>query len=216
VADGTAKSGGNQPTDPVRPDESALVAALKAGEDGAYETLVRTHAGRLLAVARRFLRNEDDARDALQDAFLQAFKGIGNFQEGARLGTWLHRIVVNASLMKLRKRARKSEPVLEDLLPEFLDDGHQAHRAGPWTAAAQSSTESAADRAETLALVREKIDELPESARTVLLLRDIEEMDTREVARQLGIKEGAVKTRLHRARQALRTLLDPHFREGLA
>ncbi|MEE8104692.1 MAG: sigma-70 family RNA polymerase sigma factor [Planctomycetota bacterium] len=204
------------PADPTDRNESALVAALKAGEDEAYETLVRTHAGRLLSVARRFLRNEDDARDALQDAFLQAFKGVSSFQEGARLGTWLHRIVVNASLMKLRKRARKSEPVLEDLLPEFLDDGHQADRAGSWGVAAQSSTESAADRAETLALVREKIDELPDSARTVLLLRDIEGLDTREVAQQLGIKEGAVKTRLHRARQALRTLLDPHFREGQA
>jgi RNA polymerase sigma-70 factor (ECF subfamily) len=201
---------------PGSQDERALVAALKAGNDGAYETIVRTHAGRLLAVARRFLRNEDDAKDALQDAFLQAFKGVENFQEGARLGTWLHRIVVNASLMKLRKRSRKSEPVLEDLMPEFLDDGHQADRAGPWGAGVQSSTESAADKAETLALVREKIAELPESARTVLVLRDIEEMDTREVAQQLGIKEGAVKTRLHRARQALRTLLDPHFRESLA
>ncbi|MGH0033424.1 MAG: sigma-70 family RNA polymerase sigma factor [Myxococcota bacterium] len=191
-------------------DESELLARLRAGDDAAYEWLVRSYTGRMLAVARRFLRSEEDARDAVQEAFLNAFRAIDRFEGGSRLSTWLHRIVVNACLMRLRTRRRKPEESIEDLLPRYLDDGHFASPAGPWRPDVNDQLESAEVRHQ----VREAIDRLPDTYRTVLLLRDIEEFDTEEAARLLEISRAAVKTRLHRARQALRELLDSQFRLG--
>lgn len=161
----------------------------------------------MLAVARRLLRVEEDARDAVQEAFLSALKSIDSFAGEARLSTWLHRIVVNAALMKLRTRRRRPERSIEEMLPTFLSDGHQAQPPSPW----RQSVSGELERAETRALVRNRIDELPEAYRTVLILRDIEELDTEETARLLSCSVNAVKTRLHRARQALRTLLAPQF-----
>ena len=194
------------------PDESKLIERLKAGDDDAFEELVRAHGGRMLSVAKRMLRNEDDAGDAVQDAFLSAFRAIHRFEGGSQLGTWLHRIVVNAALMKLRTRRRKPEEPLDPLLPRFLDDGHLENPAQTWTRSADQVLESE----ETRKLVLDRIAELPETYRTILLLRDVEDLDTEETAKALEISPGAVKTRLHRARLALRELLDPHLREGEA
>ncbi|MCZ6465438.1 MAG: sigma-70 family RNA polymerase sigma factor [Proteobacteria bacterium] len=188
-------------------DEAALLARLREGDDKAYETLVRAYTGRLLAVARRFLRSEEDAQDAVQDAFLSAFRAIDRFQGGSRVSTWLHRIVVNACLMRLRTRRRKPEQSIEELLPRFLEDGHVEVPTAPWKAGADHLLESRENRDQ----VREAIGQLPENYRTVVLLRDIEEFDTDQTAEALGISRAAVKTRLHRARQALRTLLASHF-----
>ena len=125
------------------------------------------------------------------------------------LSTWLHRIVVNACLMRLRaKRRRPEETEIESLLPVFAEDGHQATPSVPWAENAQTMLE----REETRAMVREAIDQLPDAYRIVLLLRDIEEKTTEETAAILGITANAVKIRLHRARQALRTLLDRQMR----
>lgn len=191
-------------------DESDLIARLREGDEAAYEEFVRTFGGRLLPVTRRILGNEDDARDAVQDAFLSAFRALDRFQGDARLSTWLHRIAVNAALMKLRTRRRRPEEPLDPLLPAFLDDGHHREQFRSWGEPADAALESAERRA----VVRAAIDRLPESYRTVLLLRDIEELGSAEVAALLGTTPNAVKIRLHRARQALRSLLDPHFREN--
>jgi RNA polymerase sigma-70 factor (ECF subfamily) len=185
-------------------DEAALTARLRAGDDDAFEELVRRMTPRLLAVAQRFLPTEEDARDAVQEAFLSAFRGLASFEGGSRLSTWLHRIVVNACLMRLRSGRRHPEVLLEDLLPSFLPDGHREDPRPAWSPPPADE----ALRRETRELVRAQIDKLPDDHRTVLLLRDIEELDTGETARVLGITEAAVKTRLHRARQALRTLLE--------
>ncbi len=192
--------------------EAELVARLRAGSDAAYEELVRAQGTRLLAVARRLLRSEEDARDAVQDAFVSAFRSIDRFEGGSRLSTWLHRIVVNAALMKLRSQQRKPQTSIEDLLPRFLEDGHFAEPPAEW----QQSADQALERRETRLLVRKAIDVLPESYRTVLLLRDIEGLDTAETAEALGVTPNAVKIRLHRARQALRGQLDEHMRESAA
>jgi RNA polymerase sigma-70 factor (ECF subfamily) len=191
-------------------DEAALVQALRQGDDRAYDQLVRGHGPLLLATARRMLGNEDDARDAVQDAFVSAFRGLDAFAGNSRLSTWLHRIVINAALNKLRRRQRKPERSIDDLLPAFSEDGHAVEPAVEWREDAQTALQ----RQETRAAVREAIDMLPEMYRTVLLLRDIEELDTDETARLLEVTSGVVKTRLHRARQALRTLLDAQFRGG--
>ncbi len=193
-------------------EERALLAALRGGDDRAYERLVNEHGGRMLAVARRMLRNDEEARDALQEAFLLAFRGLPRFEGQSRLSTWLHRIVVNASLMKLRSRRAHPEESIEPLLPTFLEDGHSSVSYGDWP----ESADRLLERAEVRERVRASIDRLPVTYRTVLLLRDIEELDTGEVAEALGISANAVKIRLHRARQALRELLDPHLRQGEA
>jgi len=192
------------------PDAQLLLERLRAGEESAYEELVRSYGGRLLAVARRFLPVEEDARDAVQDAFLSAFRSIDRFEGQALLSTWLHRIVVNASLMKLRTRRRRPEQSIEELLPGYLEDGHLERPASPW----RTEGMDPAEQSELRALVLDSIHSLPDAHRNVLLLRDIEDLDTEEAAELLGISPGAVKTRLHRARQALRELLEPHLREA--
>jgi RNA polymerase sigma-70 factor (ECF subfamily) len=198
------------PASPVESgsEDEALLLRLRAGDAAAFEDLVRAETGRLLAVTRRILPTEEDARDAVQDAFLFAFRSLNGFQGQSRLSTWLHRIAVNAALMKLRTKRRKREEPLDPLLPTYLDDGHHAERFAKW----EDPTELI-ERAENKALVRKLIDELPDAYRTVLLLRDIEGLDTEETAKLLDTTSNAVKVRLHRARQALRTLLAPHFRK---
>jgi RNA polymerase sigma-70 factor, ECF subfamily len=191
-------------------DETALLARMQAGDDGAFEACVRAYAGRLLLVARRILRNEEDASDAVQDAFLSAFKGMSQFKGQAQLGTWLHRIVVNAALGRLRKLHRHPEKSIEDLLPHFGEGEHQTDPPVPW----QATPDTIVQEEETRTLVQGCISQLPETYRIVLLLRDIEGMATEETAQLLATSTAVVKTRLHRARQALRTLLDPHYRRG--
>jgi RNA polymerase sigma-70 factor (ECF subfamily) len=162
----------------------------------------------LLRVARRFLRSEEDARDVVQDAFVSAFRSMARFESGARLSTWLHRIVVNAALMKLRTQRRRPEEDIEEYLPRFREDGHPVQRSENWVETADTILE----RTELRQIVRDSIDALPDTYREVLLLRDIEELSTEEAAEALGVTPNAVKIRLHRARQALRTLLDPYMR----
>jgi RNA polymerase sigma-70 factor (ECF subfamily) len=188
-------------------DEGALVAALKRGDDAAFETLVRVYSPRLLAVARRLLRDEDAARDALQSAYLSAFRAIGAFEGSAQLGTWLHRIVVNEALMRLRSRKRRPEEPIEDLLPAFANDGHHIERYSEWSTPADQLLQNA----DTRAIVRRCIGQLPERYRSVLMLREIEELSTQETADALELTTTAVKVRLHRARQALATLLRREF-----
>jgi RNA polymerase sigma-70 factor (ECF subfamily) len=191
-------------------DEATLIAQLRAGDEAAFEQVVRAYGGRLLAVARRIVGTEEDARDVVQDAFLNAFRSLDRFEGNAKLSTWLHRIVVNAALMKLRTRKRKPEQSIETLLPAFLDDGHHEERFQSW----DEPVDKLMERAENRELVRKQIDALPEGYRTVLVLRDIEGLDTEETAKVLGLSVNAAKIRLHRARQALRTLLAPHFRSA--
>jgi len=196
-----------QTTGPDELNESDLVAGLRRGEEWAFETMVKTHAPRLLAVARRLVRDEEDARDVVQDAFLAAFRSFSRFKGESRIGTWLHRIVVNGALMRLRTRRRKPEEPIEPLLPTFSADGHHRARVLEW----RPPQEAELERNETRALLQACISRVPEGHRTILILRDVEELDTAEAARLLGITPAAAKIRLHRARQALRTLLAPHF-----
>lgn len=192
---------------PVALPDAELLARLRAGDEAAYAEWMHGTAGRMLAVARRILRNEDDAEDAVQEAFTQAYRALPRFEGHALLSTWLHRIVVNACLIRLRKRRRHGERSLEELLPRFQEDGHRLEVTDPWPRDPLAELEAKDVRAG----VREAIDRLPESHRCVLLLRDIEGRSGEETAERLGIRPDAVKMRLHRARQALRGLLDPQL-----
>lgn len=191
----------------VDPEEALLLERIRSGDEEACATLVRSYGGRMRIVARRLVLNSDDADDAVQEAFLRAFRSAHAFEGRCSLSTWLHRIVVNASLGILRRRARRPACPIDDLLPDFDTSGHHALPVPAWS---EPPIVHVA-RVETLAQVRKCIDQLPEEYRTVLLLRDIEGMDTEATAQALETTQGAVKTRLHRARQALRTLLEPWF-----
>ena len=189
--------------DPAMDDAAVLLDGLRRGDDHAFATLVRQHGGRMLATARRFLRDDDEAEDAVQEAFVSAARAIGGFAGDSKLSTWLHRIVVNTALMRLRSRRRRREEPIDDLLPRFDADGYHAEAVVGW----ETPSDILLERRQTREMVRRCIDRLPEQYRTVILLRDIEEMDTEETARSIGSTPNAVKIRLHRARQALRTLL---------
>jgi RNA polymerase sigma-70 factor (ECF subfamily) len=187
--------------------EVQRLARLRAGDRDAAEALVNEYGGRMLAVARRMLRSEDDAADAVQDAFLSAFTSIHRFRASSQLYTWLHRIVVNACLMKLRSRKGRNTISVDELLPTIDESGRH-----PCPIAAQPGLASESiERAETRAQVRSCVNRLPDDQRSILILRDFEELDTNTTAATLGISQAAVKTRLHRARQALRTMLEYEF-----
>ena len=188
----------------LQPDDVELLARLQAGDDRACESFVRSETPKAQATARRMLRSDSEAQDAVQEAFLSFFRSLGSFKGDARLTTWFYRIVVNACLMRRRSQGRRHELNIDELLPTFYPDGHRRDPHPAW----QMNVDDLVANEEVRRLVREKIDLLPEDYRNVLLLRDIEEMDTAEAAAVLGDSPGAIKTRLHRARQALRTLLE--------
>jgi RNA polymerase sigma-70 factor (ECF subfamily) len=158
----------------------------------------------------RFVKSEDDAADVVQEAYLSAFRAIDRFSGDARLSTWLHRIVVNAALMRLRSRRRRREESIDELLPRFDETGHFSDPPSNWGACAEDLLE----RKDARATVRAAIAKLPESYRTVLVLRDVEELDTEATAHALGVTANTVKVRLHRARQALRTLIEKEAAAG--
>jgi RNA polymerase sigma-70 factor, ECF subfamily len=191
---------------PPLTEEGTLIDGLRNGNEQAFETLVRKFGPRLLARARRYLQSEDDARDVLQDAFLCALKSIGTFKGDSQLSTWLYRIVINCALMHLREKKRLSEIQdieIDELLPRFDPAGNWIDGDSP-----SRSAQVYLEISETKATVRRCIEQLPDSHRLVLTLRDIDEFDTEEVASLLGVTGNIVKVRLHRARQALKTLME--------
>lgn len=193
---------------PPSPGEAAsdaqILPSLRAGDGRAYDDLVRANTGRMLAVARRLLLSEEDARDAVQEAFLLAFRSLPQFAGRCCLSTWLYRIVVNAALMKLRFRRRHPEEWIEETFPDFHSDG-----LGPSTyGSVDEGQDAKLECAELGQLVQRCIGRLPERYRTVLVLRDIEELSSEETCGALGLSQNAMKTRLHRARQALQKLLE--------
>ncbi|MBS0191986.1 MAG: sigma-70 family RNA polymerase sigma factor [Phycisphaerales bacterium] len=188
-------------------DDAGLLARLRSNDEAAFDELVDLATPRLLSLARKMMPSEADAEDAVQDAFLNAFKNLPGFDGRSKLTTWLHQITVNACLMKLRSRRRRPETSIDSLLPEYLPDGHQKKPQKRWHEIAEGGIE----KAEMCELVRSRISELPEQYRVVLVLRDVEGLDTEETAAVLEVTLDTVRTRLHRARQALKALLDPYF-----
>ncbi len=192
-------------------DEEQILAGLRAGDPQAFERLVRRDVGRLRAVARRLLQNDADADEVVQEAFLSAYRNLDGFRHEAGLSSWLHRITVNAALQRLRKcRTARNLGQLIDVdahVPQFQLDGYPVHMHQPWV----YDADELLAREQTREQVRKMIDRLPENYRTVLILRDIEELSTAESAALLELAPGTLKVRLHRARQALRNLLEREF-----
>ena len=192
--------------------ERRLVQRLRDREQGALEMLMGRYADRVYRLAYGITRNAPDAEEVVQDVFLKLFRAIDSFDERAALGTWIYRIATNEALNKRRGKRREVEVPLEEQLPAFEPDGHRhgdrAFLLADWSV----SPEVQALSRETRERVREAIDILPEAYRVVLLLRDLEELSNEEAAEVLGDSVPSVKSRLHRARMALRETLTRSLR----
>lgn len=190
-----------------KPDHE-VITDLKQGGGPSTDAFVRDNIGWMLAVARRIVRDRFLAEDCVQAAFMNVFKNLDGFEGQSSLRTWMHRIVVNQALMSLRARKRLQETSIDDLQPTF--DASGCRLEDPWTML--ETPESLLVRSQTKASVLASIDRMPDIYRIVLLLRDIEELSTSEVAEMLELSESNVKVRLHRARSGLKTLLEPLLR----
>lgn len=189
--------------DPVRTD-AQLIRDLLRGDRGAIETFVKVNAGWMRDVARRYV-SDDAADDCVQDALVSVFQALPTFEGRSRLKSWMHRILINCALMRLRVARRRKEASIDDMLDSL--DSDCARTDGDW--AVDSTPERDLERLQTSEVVRHAIERLPGSYREILVLRDLEGLDTSEVARSLRLTEANVKVRLHRARSALRSLLEP-------
>ncbi len=177
-------------------------------QDIDQEQLVRDNIVWMLRLAGRLLGDRGLAEDAVQDAFISAFRALGKFEGRSSLKTWLHRITVNAALTKLRQSNRRAEHSIDTDLPEF--DQYDCRIEARWHYLAP--IEEVIENDDLRSTVNTCINTLPGSYRIVLQLRDLEGYDTSEVAEQLGISEANVKVRLHRARAALKKQLEPILR----
>lgn len=177
-------------------EEKELIARCQRGDEAAFEALIRLHEKKVYTLCRRMCRNEDDALEAAQDAFLAVWRGIGEFRADAAFSTWLYRLATNACLDLLRREKKRGGDV-------SLDD--EEARLDPADAAPQP--EEAAIRADTQRMVREALYALPDDHRQVLLLRETEQLSYQEIADVTGLELGTVKSRINRARQALRNYL---------
>jgi RNA polymerase sigma-70 factor (ECF subfamily) len=181
------------------------VRRLRRGDEEAYRLLLELYGGRMLRAAKRVLRDEEEALDARQDALLSLVRALDGFSGRALVATWLHKILLNTCRMRLRRRRQRGPTLsLEDGIgvDALLAQARDRHAPALWESEERLQSGQARRR------VRALLAALPERYRAVVVLRDLEELTTREAARVLGISENAVKVRLHRARRAARALLE--------
>lgn len=193
---------------PHKPSTQQETTATQAQQDVDPEKLVRDNIAWMLKLAERLLGDRTLAEDTVQDAFISAFRGLDKFEGRSSLKTWLHRIIVNAALTKLRQSKRRAEQSVDEYQPEF--DRYDCRVEARWHSLA--SLEDVMEKDDLRKQVSDSINALSDSHRIVLLLRDIEGYDTSEVAEQLDISIANVKVRLHRARAALKKRLEPILR----
>src|SRR6516225_3591326 len=174
-------------------DEEAVRRILD-GETALFETIMRRYNQRLYRVARAILRNDGDAEDVVQDAYVRAYEHLNQFAGKAAFSTWLTRIAIHEALARKRRRGRMEE------LDALTADGDSMSILKSSAPTPEANTA----QAEARQLLEEAIDRLPENYRTVVVLREVEEMSVAETAESLGVTDAVVKTRLHRAHAMLR------------
>lgn len=185
--------------------ETELIAKLRAQDPASFEEIVRQYSARLTSTAGRIFGNDRDSQDAVQDAFISAWQAIGTFKGESSLYTWLHRITVNVCLARMRSSQFRNEV-------SIADENHEVGIAYADLPAAWS--EPSPDMENRLAMrqsIERALKGIPEEFRTVLILRDVEDFSSREVAEQLGLSDATVRQRLHRARAAMAEQLRPEL-----
>jgi RNA polymerase sigma-70 factor (ECF subfamily) len=187
------------------PSDDELVARAGAGDEPAFEALVLRYQGRVYRLARRLTEDDGDAQDALQETFLQVHRKLGSFRGESRFSTWLYRVATNAALMQRRARARRPAEPLDAYAPRF--DANGEHAATPEQLLAARSVDERLDRKRLAEKALDGLARLPDLYREAFVLRDLEELETAEVALILGLEPATVRQRVHRARLLLRGYL---------
>jgi len=184
-------------------DDATLVDRMRRGDPDAFELVMRRHNRRLYRTARSLLRDSADAEDAVQEAYLSAYRSIENFRGEASMATWLTRIVVNECMGRLRRQARR-----DNIVPMAgggnVDTDERPDPVEAHPAADDDTPDRSLVRAEMRAVLERRIDELPQDFRAVFMLRSVEELSVEETAHCLGIPEATVRSRHFRARSLLR------------
>ncbi len=190
-------------------EDSALVARAQQGDTSAFEALMVRHRDKVYGLARRMTKSEADAAEITQETFLAAYRTLHTFRAEAAFGSWLHRIAANFALMRLRHQ--KTSTGLEDSLegPEFNERGSLIDSMADWHANAETLTLDA----ELRHVIEKATEALPDDHRQAFLLRDIEGLSYEEIAAATGQSIANVKTRIHRARLAMRTAIDRFYDE---
>jgi RNA polymerase sigma-70 factor (ECF subfamily) len=185
----------------------SLLERLRSGDPAVVEALMGEYAARAYRLAYGITRNQSDAEEIVQDVFLTICRKGESFEGRSALGSWIYRITVNTALNKRRGKRHKVETSLEAQLPRFKDDGHRegdrAYVLADWSQNPEADLLSG----ETRAILNRAIDGLPDHYRAVLIMRDVEELSNEEIAQMVGESIASVKSRLHRARMALREQL---------
>lgn len=188
----------------VSSSDEELARHAAAGDHAAFAQLVARHESRIYGLARRLTGSPADAEDVLQETFVRVYRKLGTFRGEAQFSTWLFRVATNCALMARRRRRRQPTVSLDAYLPAFERGGRHV-RAGDHGRAARA--EELLDRRRLTGALRPALERLPDRYRTPLVLKDLEDLETREVARVLGLTEAAVRQRVHRARLMMRGYL---------
>lgn len=192
--------------------EENLIARAKKGDFDAFEALITRYEDKVYRLAFRFMRNETEAKEIVQDTLLSVWRKLDSFKGDSQFGSWLFRVTANAALMRLRSQKRHAETSTEELPPGFLDKyqstyGQIMSYGENWSKRPDEELQSEELRRQ----IQTAVDQLPEIYRTVFLVRDVDGLSTEETAEALGLSIPTVKTRLHRARMALRDAIGGHF-----
>ena len=190
-------------------DEAELIKGLISGNQASCKLLVEIYWNELNFLANRLLADQAVAKDCVQEAFIKAITKIKSFEGRGSFKSWLHQIVVNESLIELRKQSARKEESLDELMLDFDKTGHyvESYKGHP------ISFDALQESIEVKQQIQVSIDKLPDNFRIVLILRDYEGYSTKEVAEKMNMTEQNVKVRLHRARLAMRNLLHPVINE---
>ncbi len=187
-------------------EDLRLVEAALDGSFDAFEELVLRYQEKAYRLAWSLVKDDSDANDVVQDAFLNVYRKLDTYNGDAAFSSWVYRIIVNTALMRLRKRKRRSEVAMDDLGPSFLEDGHHAFTVPEWRVRADEAVENKELREQILAA----IDDLEPKYQSVFVLKEIEGLSLKEVGDIMDLSVPAVKSRLHRARLYLRASLEKY------
>lgn len=197
------------PTQEERELDERLVKEMKAGSHEAFEKIVELYQRKIYALSFNMTRNQMDAQDVAQEVLISIYKKIDTFQGKSAFSSWVYRITLNATYMKLRSKKKEQHVSFDDMLPSFNGSGYQTEKMTDWS----ENTESLLFSNETRDIIQKAVDQLPEKEKVVFILRDVEGLSTEKVSEILDLTIAAVKSRLHRARLFLRKKLSHYFEE---
>ena len=197
---------------PVEDLDTELVERIRGGDDDAFEELMQRYEGKVYRLALGMMKNREDALEAVQDAFLSVYRKIQSFRGDSTFSTWLYRIALNSTYMRLRARSRHDRVESLDQGNDYIDPatGHLKDPVADWT----ESVDDEILRRELAEILRQSVSKLPEEYRAIFTLRDIDGLSNQEVADIVGLTLAATKTRLHRARLFLRERLSHYLHEN--